>query len=74
RLDTWRKALSGSRGPVADQTVDGIRAALADDLDSPRALVAVDRWSAGSLDRGGEDPGAPGVLARALDGLLGIRV
>ncbi len=74
RLSTWRKALSGNGGPVADQTVDDIRAALADDLDSPRALEAVDRWAHQSLTRGGEDPGAPGVLNRALDALLGVRL
>ena len=71
---TWREALSGNGGPVADQTVDDIRAALADDLDSPRALEAVDRWATQSLTRGGDDPGAPGVLGRALDALLGIRL
>jgi L-cysteine:1D-myo-inositol 2-amino-2-deoxy-alpha-D-glucopyranoside ligase len=74
RLATWRAALSGNGGPVADQTVDDMRAALADDLDSPRALEAVDRWAAQALTRGGEDPGAPGVLGRALDALLGIRL
>jgi L-cysteine:1D-myo-inositol 2-amino-2-deoxy-alpha-D-glucopyranoside ligase len=74
RLETWREALSGNGGPVADQTVDDIRAALADDLDSPRALEAVDRWASQSLSRGGDDPGAPGVLGRALDALLGIRI
>ena len=74
RLATWRSALSGNGGPVADQTVDDIRDALADDLDSPRALEAVDRWAAQALTRGGEDPGAPGVVGRALDALLGIRL
>jgi L-cysteine:1D-myo-inositol 2-amino-2-deoxy-alpha-D-glucopyranoside ligase len=74
RLETWRKALSGNGGPVADQTVEDIRAALADDLDSPRALQAVDRWAAQALTRGGDDPGAPGVVGRALDALLGVRL
>ncbi|MBB2987672.1 cysteine--1-D-myo-inosityl 2-amino-2-deoxy-alpha-D-glucopyranoside ligase [Terracoccus luteus] len=74
RLDTWRKALSGNGGPVADQTVDDVRAALANDLDSPTALAAVDRWATQMLTRGGDDPGAPGVLGRALDALLGIRL
>ena len=31
-------------------------------------------WAAQALTRGGEDPGAPGVLGRALDALLGIRL
>jgi L-cysteine:1D-myo-inositol 2-amino-2-deoxy-alpha-D-glucopyranoside ligase len=74
RLETWRKALSGNGGPVADQTVDDMRAALAHDLDSPRALEAVDRWASQALSRGGDDPGAPGILGRALDALLGVRL
>lgn len=74
RLETWREALSGNGGPVADQTVDDIRTALAHNLDSPAALQAVDRWASQALSRGGEDPAAPGDLARALDALLGIRL
>jgi L-cysteine:1D-myo-inositol 2-amino-2-deoxy-alpha-D-glucopyranoside ligase len=74
RLDTWREAVSGNGGPPADATVEEVRAALADDLDSPRALAAVDRWAAEALTRGGDDLGAPGLLARALDALLGLRL
>ncbi|GAA6526816.1 cysteine--1-D-myo-inosityl 2-amino-2-deoxy-alpha-D-glucopyranoside ligase [Intrasporangium sp. DVR] len=74
RLATWREAVSGNGGPGADATVEEVRSALADDLDSPRALAAVDRWATESLTRGGDDPGAPGVLARALDALLGVRL
>ena len=74
RLATWREALSADGGPVADQTIDDVRAALASDLDTPSALHAVDRWASQSLTRGGDDPAAPGDLARALDALLGIRL
>jgi L-cysteine:1D-myo-inositol 2-amino-2-deoxy-alpha-D-glucopyranoside ligase len=74
RLETWRSALSGNGGPVADQAIDDIRAALANDLDSPEALRAVDRWASQALSRGGDDPAAPGDLARTLDALLGIRI
>jgi len=74
RLETWRKALSGNGGPVADPTLDDIRAALADDLDTPRAVAAVDRWANQALSRGGDDPGAPGILGRTLDALLGVRL
>lgn len=73
RLTTWRKALSGTTAGDAAPTMAGIRARLADDLDSPGALVAVDRWAQDALDRGGEDAAAPGLMSRALDGLLGIR-
>ena len=74
RLSTWRSALSVDGGPEADQTIEDVRAALADDLDSPRALEAVDRWACQSLTRGGVDPAGPGLLARAVDALLGIRL
>lgn len=74
RLDTWRQALSGNGGPPAEQTVEQIRAALANDLDSPRALDAVDTWANQALTDGGDEIGAPGVLGRALDALLGIRL
>jgi L-cysteine:1D-myo-inositol 2-amino-2-deoxy-alpha-D-glucopyranoside ligase len=74
RLATWRSALSVDGGPDADQTIEDVRAALADNLDSPRALEAVDRWACQSLSRGGVDPAGPGLLARAIDALLGIRL
>ncbi|MDV3220119.1 cysteine--1-D-myo-inosityl 2-amino-2-deoxy-alpha-D-glucopyranoside ligase [Intrasporangium sp.] len=74
RLDTWRQAVSGNGGPPAEATIAEVRAALADDLDSPRALAAVDAWAAEALSSGGDDLGAPGVLARALDSVLGVRL
>lgn len=76
RLARWRTALSGNGGPAADATVAELRARLADDLDSPGALAAVDAWADRCL---GETPhpvviGAPGVVSRALDALLGVRL
>jgi L-cysteine:1D-myo-inositol 2-amino-2-deoxy-alpha-D-glucopyranoside ligase len=74
RLSRWREALSRQGGPDALPTLARVRERLADDLDSPAALHAVDRWADEQLARGGDDLGAPGVLARALDALLGVRV
>ena len=93
RLSTWRAGLSGNGGPSADETIARIRECLADDLDTPGALAAVDEWAAASLDaqrhgleshdREGDgernglesnEIGAPGVVGRALDALLGIRL
>ncbi len=74
RLARWRSALSGVGGPDAESTITAIRAALADDLDAPRALAAVDAWADAALTLGGDVEGAPGVVARALDALLGVRV
>jgi L-cysteine:1D-myo-inositol 2-amino-2-deoxy-alpha-D-glucopyranoside ligase len=79
RLATWRAGLSGNGGPPADLTIARIRECLADDLDAPGALAAVDEWARQSLNDGSVEPartdlGAPGVVGRALDALLGIRL
>jgi L-cysteine:1D-myo-inositol 2-amino-2-deoxy-alpha-D-glucopyranoside ligase len=74
RLERWREALSGNGGPDATSTLDAIRKGLAEDLDAPAALRAVDTWADAALSVGGDDVGAPGLVARALDALLGIRV
>ncbi len=74
RLDRWREALSVNGGVDALPTIAAVRAAVADDLDVPRALGAVDQWCDRTLAGEGDDPGAPGLLARTLDALLGIRL
>jgi L-cysteine:1D-myo-inositol 2-amino-2-deoxy-alpha-D-glucopyranoside ligase len=74
RLDTWRAALSVNAGPPAEDILAAIRDRVAADLDTAGALTAVDRWARDCLSRGGSDAAAPGVLARALDSILGIRV
>ena len=74
RLDRWRAAVSGNGGPDPESTVAGVRAALAADLDAPAALRAVDTWADAALSVGGDVEGAPGVVARAVDALLGIRL
>ncbi len=72
RLGRWRAAVSRPDGPGAEAVVEAIRAALADDLDAPRALAAVDEWAAAQSDGGGTDTGAPGLVSRAVDALLGV--
>ncbi|MFE4825390.1 cysteine--1-D-myo-inosityl 2-amino-2-deoxy-alpha-D-glucopyranoside ligase [Streptomyces sp. NPDC056672] len=72
RLGRWRAAVSRPDGPPSDAVVDEIREALADDLDAPAALLAVDRWAALQESAGGTDEGAPGVVSRAVDALLGV--
>lgn len=82
RLARWIAAVSGNGGPAAEDALAEIRAALADDLDAPRALRAIDIWADRALSYGQpgglEDAdmieGAPGVIARAADALLGIRL
>jgi L-cysteine:1D-myo-inositol 2-amino-2-deoxy-alpha-D-glucopyranoside ligase len=72
RLGRWRAAVSRPDGPSADALVEEIREALADDLDAPRALAAVDRWAAGQDASGGTDAGGPGLASRAVNALLGV--
>lgn len=74
RLERWRAGLSTDGGPDATATVAAVRAAIADDLDTPQALAAVDAWVEQSLGQGGQIRSAPGELARAIDALLGIRL
>jgi L-cysteine:1D-myo-inositol 2-amino-2-deoxy-alpha-D-glucopyranoside ligase len=72
RLGRWQAAVSRPDGPPADALVEEIRTALADDLDAPGALAAVDRWAAAQEAGGGTDTGAPGLVSRAVDALLGV--
>ncbi len=75
RVVTWRRAMSGNGGPDATPVLAGVRAAVADDLDTPRAIAVVDAWAAASLaGQGPTHEGAPGVVARAVDALLGVRL
>ncbi|MEV6135730.1 cysteine--1-D-myo-inosityl 2-amino-2-deoxy-alpha-D-glucopyranoside ligase [Nocardia sp. NPDC051990] len=72
RLDLWRRAAACARGPAAEDTVARLRQHLADDLDTPKALAAVDNWANQTLNYGGQDPAAPALIATAVDGLLGV--
>ncbi|MGW5332113.1 cysteine--1-D-myo-inosityl 2-amino-2-deoxy-alpha-D-glucopyranoside ligase [Streptomyces bauhiniae] len=72
RLGRWRAAVSRPDGPSADALVDEVREALANDLDAPAALAAVDRWAARQEAEGGTDIGAPGLVSRTVDALLGV--
>lgn len=78
RLMQWRAALALDAGPAAQSTLTRIRAALADDLDAPSALLAVDDWCtrARGAARGSAadlDPAAPGMIAHGIEALLGVR-
>ncbi|WP_035851211.1 cysteine--1-D-myo-inosityl 2-amino-2-deoxy-alpha-D-glucopyranoside ligase [Kitasatospora azatica] len=72
RLARWRAAVSRPDGPSAEQLLAEVRAALAEDLDAPAALAAVDRWAEQQAATGGEDIGAPGLVSRTVDALLGV--
>ena len=72
RLGRWREAVAAPTGPPADAVLAGVRAALSDDLDAPKALAAVDRWAEDQRLRGGPDPEAPALVRATVDALLGI--
>ena len=74
RLATWRAALSRNGGPAAQECLEQIRERIADDLDTPGALAAVDAWAGEALAGDAEQPAACGLIARAIDRLLGVRV
>ncbi|MEU6868006.1 cysteine--1-D-myo-inosityl 2-amino-2-deoxy-alpha-D-glucopyranoside ligase [Streptomyces sp. NPDC046876] len=72
RLARWRAAVSRPDGLPADALVEEVRAALADDLDAPAALAAVDRWVDAQNASDGDDITAPGLVSRTVDALLGV--
>jgi L-cysteine:1D-myo-inositol 2-amino-2-deoxy-alpha-D-glucopyranoside ligase len=76
RLARWRDAVAQPAGPPADKTLALVRAALADDLDTPATLDAIDQWVGAQQDSSGgtsgDDPGAPDLIRRTADALLGL--
>ena len=73
RLGTWRRAAEHATADDVVTVRERIRACLAEDLDAPSALVAVDAWASGVQDRGG-DPAARQGMVDVLDALLGVRL
>jgi L-cysteine:1D-myo-inositol 2-amino-2-deoxy-alpha-D-glucopyranoside ligase len=72
RLEAWRGALSQPTGPSSVNAVEALALALASDLDTPAALEVVDAWVEEQRMRGGDDPGGPGLMSRAIDAFLGV--
>ncbi|MGH3744600.1 MAG: cysteine--1-D-myo-inosityl 2-amino-2-deoxy-alpha-D-glucopyranoside ligase, partial [Mycobacteriales bacterium] len=72
RLAAWRSAVAAPAGPDAGPTLQRVREVLADGLDSPRALAAVDRWCGAVGEHRGDDAAAPGLIRDVTDALLGV--
>jgi len=72
RLARWREAVAAPAGPSGLELLSGVRAALADDLDTPRALLLVDAWADAALSGVGADEAAPALVRRTVDALLGV--
>lgn len=75
-LGDWRRALALGAGAPAAPVVEEILAALADDLDAPRAAAAVDNWVRATLGTDGladtSDAEAAVTLLPVLDAALGL--
>jgi L-cysteine:1D-myo-inositol 2-amino-2-deoxy-alpha-D-glucopyranoside ligase len=76
RLARWRSAVSLTAGPDATPLLAQVRERLADDLDAPGALAAVDAWVSEAVDADGAgsdaDDKAPALVRDLVDALLGV--
>jgi L-cysteine:1D-myo-inositol 2-amino-2-deoxy-alpha-D-glucopyranoside ligase len=85
RLDGWRAAYSravsaaasgsGVGVPSAESVLAAVRERVADDLDAPGALAAVDRWASAVLSAPALPPEMPATAALVrdtVDALLGV--
>jgi L-cysteine:1D-myo-inositol 2-amino-2-deoxy-alpha-D-glucopyranoside ligase len=76
RLASWRRATTAPAGPDGTALLEQVRDRLADDLDTSGVLAAVDRWARLTVEQPGSavDPGAPELVARTVDALLGVKL
>jgi L-cysteine:1D-myo-inositol 2-amino-2-deoxy-alpha-D-glucopyranoside ligase len=74
RLRRWRSATALPAGPDAADVIARLRQYLADDLDTPKAIAALDGWTTDALEYGGHDAAAPKLVAAAVDALLGVEL
>lgn len=77
-LAVWRRAFALGAGAPAAPVVEEVLAALADDLDAPRATAAIDSWARATLGDHGladtSDAEAAITLLPVLDAALGVRI
>ena len=69
RLASWRAAVGRPAGAAAEDLLAVVRARLADDLDAPGAVAAVDAWAA---DSSSSVAGAGELVRDLVDALLGV--
>jgi L-cysteine:1D-myo-inositol 2-amino-2-deoxy-alpha-D-glucopyranoside ligase len=72
RLACWRQAVALPSGPDATDVLARVRRYLADDLDTPKTIAALDGWATDALEYGGSDADAPALVRTAVDALLGV--
>jgi L-cysteine:1D-myo-inositol 2-amino-2-deoxy-alpha-D-glucopyranoside ligase len=75
-LDRWRRALAVGAGAASNPVIEAVLAAIANDLDAPAAVAAVDAWAAATLGTEGladtSDPDAGAAVHAVLDAALGL--
>ncbi|MEJ6012297.1 cysteine--1-D-myo-inosityl 2-amino-2-deoxy-alpha-D-glucopyranoside ligase [Corynebacterium sp. H127] len=76
RLEHWRSAVRrASDAEVAKKLLAEVRSALADDLDTPRALAALDSWALSVPDTAPERDSEAGKIIRTMvHALLGVKL
>jgi len=74
RLSLWRSAAWAGRAPDGTRLLDDLRQRLANDLDTPAALAAVDAWAREAVSAHGTDPLAPTTMRASVDALLGVHL
>ncbi|PZG17796.1 cysteine--1-D-myo-inosityl 2-amino-2-deoxy-alpha-D-glucopyranoside ligase [Spongiactinospora gelatinilytica] len=72
RLERWHRAVALPAGPAAEPVLAEVRARLADDLDAPGALAAIDSWARAAAAGGGTDDRAPALIREIADTALGV--
>jgi L-cysteine:1D-myo-inositol 2-amino-2-deoxy-alpha-D-glucopyranoside ligase len=72
RLGRWREAVAAPAGPPAAAVLAAVRDRIADDLDTPGAIAALDAWADATLAGTRADPAAPAIIRTTTDALLGI--
>lgn len=77
RLAAWRRRATTTTVERAGELATALRSRLADDLDSPAALLALDAWASETAETAGRDDTGTGSAGEAaahavIDALLGI--
>lgn len=72
QADRWRLAFAREGGAPAADVVTEVLAALADDLDAPRAVAAVNDWAERTLGGEATSSEAPAQMRQLVDAALGL--
>jgi L-cysteine:1D-myo-inositol 2-amino-2-deoxy-alpha-D-glucopyranoside ligase len=71
-LKDWRRAFATPAGAPSGPVVTEVLAAMAADLDAPRAVAAVEAWVRATLDGDASEDGAPAAVRDVVDAALGL--